>query len=221
MRLSSGVYCQSWELIILFYFILSVIKIEPVTNQMISLRDSYKQTFISVTPSNPLNDLEWIFRSYEHYVITNHWRTFYYCYEQFFCLLILQFYFLSILLDYWFPIVSISNKIKPILKEWHHNIRLSSNQELELASTIVTLCRWSAKQTIPLSALARNQTKAWARDLVVTGSRKGTPVGVGQRNSESGLAKGDASGQSTPDSRSDQYQWEKTDQDGLAFLVAL
>ena len=29
----------------------------------------------------------------------------------------------------------------------------------------VTLCRWSAKQTVPLSVLARNQTKVWARDL--------------------------------------------------------
>ena len=43
------------------------------------------------------------------------------------------------------------------------------------------------------------------------------------------LAKSDASGQSTPDSRSDQLawerespdQWKKTGQDGLAFLVAL
>ena len=34
----------------------------------------------------------------------------------------------------------------------------------------VTLCRWSAKSTIPLSVLARNQTTAWARDLDATGS---------------------------------------------------
>ena len=51
-------------------------------------------------------------------------------------------------------------------------------------STVVTLCRWSTKQTIPLSVLARNQTKA--RDLYATGSRNGTPVGVGQRNPEEG-----------------------------------
>ena len=44
---------------------------------------------------------------------------------------------------------------------------------------------WSAKQTIPLSVLARNQTKAWARDL--RRDRKWVRVresGVGQRNSE-------------------------------------
>ena len=40
----------------------------------------------------------------------------------------------------------------------------------------VTLCRWSAKQTIPLSVLARNQTKAWARDFDVTEVGKGTRV---------------------------------------------
>ena len=40
----------------------------------------------------------------------------------------------------------------------------------------MTYCRWSAKQTIPLSVLARNKTKARARDLNATGSRKGRPV---------------------------------------------
>ena len=69
----------------------------------------------------------------------------------------------------------------------------------------VTLCRWSAKQTIPLFVLARNQTRAWARDLDATGSRNGT----GERELDKGmhrsqLAKGDPSGQLTPDSRSDQ-----------------
>ena len=93
----------------------------------------------------------------------------------------------------------------------------------------VTLCRWSARQTIPLSVLARNQTKVCTRDLDVTGSWKGTPVREWDKGTEKKeLAKGDASGQSTPDSRSDQSAWErvpekrkKTDQDGLAFLVAL
>ena len=46
----------------------------------------------------------------------------------------------------------------------------------------VTLCRWSAKQTIPLSVLARNQTKAWARDL--------NTRGVGQGNSEKAVGEG-------------------------------
>ena len=36
---------------------------------------------------------------------------------------------------------------------------------IAVQNTAVTLCGWSAKQTIPLSVLARNQTKAWARDL--------------------------------------------------------
>ena len=34
----------------------------------------------------------------------------------------------------------------------------------------VTLCRWSAKQTIPLSVLARNQTKGFG--LEISGDRK-------------------------------------------------
>ena len=56
-------------------------------------------------------------------------------------------------------------------------------------SLFVTLRRWSAKQTIPLTVLARNQTKAWARDLDATGSRKGTPVEVGKRNSKKAVGK--------------------------------
>ena len=68
----------------------------------------------------------------------------------------------------------------------------------------VTLCRWSAKQTIPLFVLARNQTKARARDLDASGSRKGRPEELDKGTHRRQLAKGDASGQSTPDSRSDQ-----------------
>ena len=73
----------------------------------------------------------------------------------------------------------------------------------------VTVCRWSAKQTIPLSVLARNQTKgldsrSWTWPEVGKGTRveeldKGTQrkaVGDGRRRV--------AVGQSTPDSRRDQ-----------------
>ena len=57
----------------------------------------------------------------------------------------------------------------------------------------VTLCRWSAKQTV------------WTQDLDVTGSRKGTLVReLDQGTQRKQLAKSDASGQSSPDSRSDQ-----------------
>ena len=69
----------------------------------------------------------------------------------------------------------------------------------------VTLCWWSAKQTIPLSVLVRNKTKG-----LVSRSRTRPEVGKGTRVRELDkgtqrrqLAKGDASGQSTPDSRSD------------------
>ena len=64
----------------------------------------------------------------------------------------------------------------------------------------VTLC---AKQTIPLSVLARNQTMAWAHDLDATRSRKGTPEELDKGTQRRQLAKGDASGQSTLDSRID------------------
>ena len=44
----------------------------------------------------------------------------------------------------------------------------------------VTLYGWPAKQTIPLSVLARNQTKDfWTWNLAVSGSGKGTRKGVG------------------------------------------
>ena len=54
----------------------------------------------------------------------------------------------------------------------------------------VTLCTWSTKQTIPLTVLARNQTKAWARDLDATGSWKGTPERIGQRDLEKAVGEG-------------------------------
>ena len=53
--------------------------------------------------------------------------------------------------------------------DYHHSTSWSGLKQHECSS--VTLCRWSTKQTIPLSVLVRNQTKAWARDLDVTGSR--------------------------------------------------
>ena len=66
----------------------------------------------------------------------------------------------------------------------------------------VTLCRRSAKQTIPLSVLARNQTKGFW--LEISGDRKWGR----ERQSESWtkeleeeLAKGDTSDQSTPEQR--------------------
>ena len=97
--------------------------------------------------------------------------------------------------------------------------------------TSVTLCGWSAKQTIPLSVLARNQTKAWARNLDATGSRqRNTSQGVERRNPEEAV--GDGRRRRAVGSRHRtserpvawdrvQHQWGKTSQDELAFLVAL
>ena len=47
----------------------------------------------------------------------------------------------------------------------------------QVISAYVTLCRWPAKQTIPLSVLARNQTKGFGLEFsacpeVVTGREK-------------------------------------------------
>ena len=55
----------------------------------------------------------------------------------------------------------------------------------------VTLCRWSAKQTIPFSVLARNQTKGFGHEIsawpeVVRGREKR----VGQRNSKLAVGEG-------------------------------
>ena len=55
----------------------------------------------------------------------------------------------------------------------------------------VTLYRWPAKQTIPLSVLARNQTKGfWTWNLTVSGSGKGTRKGVGWRKELTGSWRG-------------------------------
>ena len=55
----------------------------------------------------------------------------------------------------------------------------------------VTLCGWSAKQTIPSSVLARNQTKAWVRDLWRDRkwARERESV-VGKRNSKKAVGEG-------------------------------
>ena len=47
----------------------------------------------------------------------------------------------------------------------------------------VTLCRWSAKQTIPLSVLARNQTKGFGLEISAwPGVVRGREKRVGQRS---------------------------------------
>ena len=105
----------------------------------------------------------------------------------------------------------------------------------------VRLCGWSAKQMIPLSVLARNQTKPGLEISTRPEVGMGTPVreeweegtqkkswkkeptgGSWRRVKERG------SRQSTPDSKRDQSVWDrvllqrgKTSQDELAFLVAL
>ena len=65
----------------------------------------------------------------------------------------------------------------------------------------VTLCRWPAKQTIPLSVLARNQTKGFVLEIsagpeVVTGREKRVSW---KRSSRRQLATGHEQGQLTPD----------------------
>ena len=66
--------------------------------------------------------------------------------------------------------------------------------------TTVTLCRWSAKQMIPLSVLARNQTKGFGLKI-----SEWPEVGKGMREGSwtKGLKEGSwrRTGQSTPDSR--------------------
>ena len=89
----------------------------------------------------------------------------------------------------------------------------------------VTLCRWSAKQTIPLAILARNQTKFWACDLDASGSRKRRPGELDKGTERRQLAKGDASGSRHRTAERPvgwdrvQPQREKTSQDESALLV--
>ena len=75
---------------------------------------------------------------------------------------------------------------------------------------VVTLCRWSTKQTIPLSVLARNQTKAWACDL--RRDRKWVrecESGVGQRNSEKWVGDGRRRRPINTEHRRDESAWER------------
>ena len=58
---------------------------------------------------------------------------------------------------------------------------------------LVALYEWSAKQTIPLSVLARNQTKDfWTWNLAVSGSGKGTQKSVGWTKELAGVGDGTA-----------------------------
>ena len=68
------------------------------------------------------------------------------------------------------------------------------------SSLSVTLCRWPAKQTIPLSVLARNQTKGFGLEFSPRPEveRDAKRELVGKRNSQQ-LATGHGQGQSTPD----------------------
>ena len=113
------------------------------------------------------------------------------------------------------------------LRIWtHHNVT-SWKCERTICS-IVTLCRWPAKQTIPLSVLARNQTKGFGLEIspcpeVVTGREKR----VGQRSSRRELATGHGQGQSTVDTgaerrvgmRESPDQWRRSSQDESAFQL--
>ena len=55
----------------------------------------------------------------------------------------------------------------------------------------MTLCRWSAKQTITLSVLAQNQTKGLDFEISTRPEvSKGTPVAVGRRNPQKAVGDG-------------------------------
>ena len=55
----------------------------------------------------------------------------------------------------------------------------------------MTLCRWSAKQKIPLSVLVQNQTKGFGLEISTRSEvGKVTPIGVGRRNSEKSVGDG-------------------------------
>ena len=94
--------------------------------------------------------------------------------------------------------------------------------------SIITLCRWSAKQTIPLSVLARNQTKGFGLEISAWPEvGKGTREGSWKKGLEEAVGDGRQTGQSTLDSRETSWHERgstavrKTGQDRLAFLVAL
>ena len=71
-----------------------------------------------------------------------------------------------------------------------------------LIGWFVTLCWWPAKQTIPLSVLARNQKKGFGPAISTWPEMvRGREKRVGQRSSKLKLARGDVHKQSTWDSR--------------------
>ena len=91
----------------------------------------------------------------------------------------------------------------------------------------VTLCRGSAKQTIPLSVLARNQTKGFLESRSRRNRKwvRERAKGVGQRSSKKAVGDRWRTGQSTPDIRETSRmrrgpeQWGKTSQDESALLM--
>ena len=63
-----------------------------------------------------------------------------------------------------------------LLNTQYYNVQIKGKWSILRKMSCVTLYRWPAKQTIPLSVLARNQTKGfWTWNLAVSGSGKGTP----------------------------------------------
>ena len=95
----------------------------------------------------------------------------------------------------------------------------------------MTLCGWSAKQTIPLSVKAQNQTKGlesrsprdwkWARERESRSWNKEAEKAVGD-----GRQRGTAGSRHGTSERPDAWdrveqQWGKTSQDEVTFLVAL
>ena len=75
----------------------------------------------------------------------------------------------------------------------------------------MALCGWSTKQTIPLSALARNQTKGLeSRSPTRLEVGKGTPEkAVRKRNPEKAVGEGWGRRESKMGSRRDQSAWDR------------
>ena len=84
----------------------------------------------------------------------------------------------SILSQYSQPFMSLAApKANPIFHAANKNLFTKTHFNFR---HLVTLYGWPAKQTIPLSVLARNQTKDfWTWNLAVSGSGKGTRMRVG------------------------------------------
>ena len=91
---------------------------------------------------------------------------------------------------------------------------------------VVTLCRWSAKQTIPLSVLARNQTKGFGLEIlagpeVVTGREKrvGLEVGVGDGTRTRAVDTGDRSREASRQEIGSSDSERRSSQDESAFQL--